>query len=29
MSSVARKRDEIPQQYQWDVESIFANPEAW
>ena len=29
MSAVARNRDEIPQQYQWDVESIFATPEAW
>jgi oligoendopeptidase F len=29
MSTVARKRNEIPQQYQWDVESIFANPAAW
>jgi oligoendopeptidase F len=29
MSTVARKRDEIPQQYKWDVESIFATPEEW
>ncbi|WP_420631803.1 oligoendopeptidase F [Candidatus Leptofilum sp.] len=29
MSTVARKREEIPQQYKWDVESIFPNPEAW
>ncbi len=29
MSAVARKREEIPQQYKWDVESIFATPEAW
>jgi len=29
MSTVARKRSEIPQQYMWDVESIFATPEAW
>ena len=29
MSTVARKRSEIPQQYKWDVESIFATPDAW
>ncbi|MCA9954258.1 MAG: hypothetical protein KC434_06035, partial [Anaerolineales bacterium] len=29
MSGVAKKRSEIPHQYQWDVESIFATPEAW
>ncbi len=29
MSAVARKREEIPQQYKWDVESIFATPEEW
>lgn len=29
MSTVARKREEIPQQYKWDVESIFATPEEW
>ncbi|MAT96674.1 MAG: oligoendopeptidase F [Anaerolineaceae bacterium] len=29
MSTVARKRDQIPQQYKWDVESIFATPEEW
>ncbi|VAW32184.1 Oligoendopeptidase F, partial [hydrothermal vent metagenome] len=29
MTAVARKRDEIPQQYQWHIESIFATPEAW
>lgn len=29
MSAVARNRDEIPQQYQWNIESIFATPEAW
>ncbi|WP_420644533.1 oligoendopeptidase F [Candidatus Leptofilum sp.] len=29
MSTVARKREEIPQQYKWDVESIFTSPEEW
>lgn len=29
MSAVARNRNEIPQQYQWNIESIFATPEAW
>ncbi len=29
MATVARKREEIPQQYKWDVESIFAEPEEW
>ncbi len=29
MTTNARTRDEIPQQYKWDVDSIFATPEAW
>ena len=29
MSTIAQKRNEIPQQYKWDVESIFAAPEEW
>jgi oligoendopeptidase F len=29
MTAVARKRDEIPQQYQWHIESIFATVETW
>ena len=29
MSTAARERDEVPQQYKWDVESIFATPDEW
>ena len=29
MSEKIRKRDEIPQRYKWDIESIFATPADW
>lgn len=29
MTTQTRKREEIPTQYKWDVESIFATPDEW
>ena len=29
MTEIVRARDDIPNKYKWDIESVFATPEAW